>query len=64
MINDPVLVNDWHPVAEIAQFERQPIIATRLLGEDLVLWRDGDTYHVWQDLCIHRGYSDSSAQGR
>jgi len=55
MINDPVLVNDWHPVAEIAQFERQPIIATRLLGEDLVLWRDGDTYHVWQDLCIHRG---------
>lgn len=55
MIADPVLVNDWHPVAELAQFAERPIQATRLLGEDLVLWRDGDEYHAWQDLCIHRG---------
>jgi phenylpropionate dioxygenase-like ring-hydroxylating dioxygenase large terminal subunit len=27
----------------------------RLLGEDLVVWRDGASYHAWQDLCIHRG---------
>lgn len=55
MIDDPVLLNDWHPVASQRQFEERPLIATKLLGLDLVLWRDGDEYHVWQDLCIHRG---------
>lgn len=55
MIADLVLLNDWHPVAELAQFAHQPVLATRLLGEDLVLWHDGNTYHAWQDLCIHRG---------
>jgi phenylpropionate dioxygenase-like ring-hydroxylating dioxygenase large terminal subunit len=55
MIDDPVLRDDWHPVAEPAQFDARPILATRLLGEDLVLWRDGGEYHAWQDLCIHRG---------
>jgi phenylpropionate dioxygenase-like ring-hydroxylating dioxygenase large terminal subunit len=55
MIDDPVLRNDWHPVTELAQFDQRPVQATRLLGEDLVLWRDGDQYHAWQDLCVHRG---------
>lgn len=55
MITDPILLNGWHPVAELAPFAQQPIQATRLLGEDLVIWYDGEHYHAWQDLCIHRG---------
>jgi phenylpropionate dioxygenase-like ring-hydroxylating dioxygenase large terminal subunit len=55
MIDDPVLRNDWHPVAELAHFDERPVLATRLLGEDLVLWRDGERYYAWQDLCMHRG---------
>lgn len=55
MLNDPILLNDWHPVAEAAQLDHTPVLAARLLGEDLVLWRDGERCHAWQDLCIHRG---------
>ena len=55
MLNDPILIDDWHPVAEAAQLERVPVLAARLLGEDLVIWRDGAGYHAWQDLCMHRG---------
>lgn len=55
MISDPVLLNDWHPVARIVDFSERPIIAVRLLGEDLVLWKVGDQYLAWQDLCVHRG---------
>lgn len=55
MIDDPILVNDWHPVASLKQLEHQPILGTRLLGEDIVVWKLGEQYQVWQDLCIHRG---------
>lgn len=55
MIDDPVLINDWHPVTSWAQLETVPLLAVRLLGEDLVLWRDGAQLMAWQDLCIHRG---------
>ena len=55
MIDDPVLVNDWHPVASVDQLAEKPLLGVRLLGEDLVIWRSGETYHAWQDLCIHRG---------
>ena len=55
MINDPVLVNDWHPVATVAQLEAQNIVAARLLDEDIVLWRVNGETLAWQDLCIHRG---------
>lgn len=58
MIQDPILLNDWHPVARPEAFAAQPVQKVRLLGEDLVIWRDParpDQYHVWQDLCIHRG---------
>ncbi|WIG58747.1 MAG: Vanillate O-demethylase oxygenase subunit [Ktedonobacterales bacterium] len=53
--NDPVLVNDWHPVATPDQFDEQPILSVRLLGEDLVLWKMDGQYHAWRDLCVHRG---------
>jgi len=55
VIDDPVLVNDWHPVALVSQLASGGPIAARLLGEDIVLWRSGDDYFAWRDLCVHRG---------
>jgi len=63
MIDDPVLVHDWHPVASLAQLRERPVLGTRLLGEDLVVWlepdapadSDGHGAHAWRDLCVHRG---------
>ena len=55
MIDDPVLMNDWHPVASAEQLAHTPVFGTRLLGCDIVVWRTGPTYLVWQDLCVHRG---------
>ena len=58
MINDPVLVNDWHVVARASDIERGKVTAARLLGQDLVLWRSqgGDEgVCAWRDLCVHRG---------
>lgn len=55
MIDDPVLVDDWHPVARIEAFAGGRPVAGRVLGEDIVLWRSGDEILAWRDLCIHRG---------
>ena len=55
MINDPVLVNDWHPVAHVRQLDTQNPLSVRLLDEDLVIWRAGDELLAWRDLCVHRG---------
>jgi phenylpropionate dioxygenase-like ring-hydroxylating dioxygenase large terminal subunit len=55
MIDDPVLINDWHPVAALDQFTDRDILPVRLLGEDLVIWKTGSQYLAWQDLCVHRG---------
>ena len=55
MIDDPVLVNDWHPVASVTQLKEQPIRAVRLLAEDLVIWTNKGEHFAWQDLCMHRG---------
>jgi phenylpropionate dioxygenase-like ring-hydroxylating dioxygenase large terminal subunit len=55
MLNDPVLVNEWHVVARSGDLGVGQPLRARLLGEDLVLWRTGDRLMVWQDLCVHRG---------
>lgn len=56
MIQDDVLINDWHALARSADVVEGKPVAARLLGEDLVLWRSNDgTVHAWRDLCIHRG---------
>jgi phenylpropionate dioxygenase-like ring-hydroxylating dioxygenase large terminal subunit len=55
MINDPVLINDWHVVGRSEDFKEGKVLATRLLGEDLVLWRLNGRVLAWQDLCLHRG---------
>jgi len=45
----------WHPVALAGDVADAPL-AVRLLGEDLVLWRDGEgAVHAWADRCPHRG---------
>src|SRR5262249_50920491 len=48
----------WHPVAPLADLERAPVIALRLLGEDLALFRStrGELGLV-QARCPHRGVS-------
>ena len=55
MIDDPVLIEDWHPVALVAQLAQGGPIAARVLGEDLVVWSSGGQYFAWRDLCVHRG---------
>ena len=55
MLNDPVLMNDWHVVAYAPGLKANEPMAVRLLEEDLVLWRVGDKIHAWRDLCVHRG---------
>ena len=55
MINDPVLLNDWHAVAAVEQLTENEPFAARLLGVDIVLWQSAGAVRVWQDLCIHRG---------
>jgi phenylpropionate dioxygenase-like ring-hydroxylating dioxygenase large terminal subunit len=55
MIKDPVLVNDWHVVARSLDAGTGKVMAARLLGQDLVLWRSKEGLCAWQDLCVHRG---------
>jgi phenylpropionate dioxygenase-like ring-hydroxylating dioxygenase large terminal subunit len=55
VIDDPVLINDWHPVARVSELTSGGPVAARLLGEDIVLWRSGDDFLAWRDLCVHRG---------
>lgn len=55
MLNDPVLLNDWHVVAYAPDIQEGKPVAVRLLNEDIVLWRSGETIHAWRDLCLHRG---------
>ncbi len=55
MLDDPVLVDDWHPVARVEDLTSGGPLGARLLGEDIVVWRSGDVFHAWRDLCVHRG---------
>ena len=45
----------WHPVV-LSEAVTDTPVAVRLLGHDLVLWRDGaHQVHAWADRCPHRG---------
>jgi phenylpropionate dioxygenase-like ring-hydroxylating dioxygenase large terminal subunit len=55
VIDDPVLIEDWHPIARVDELAGSGPFAARLLGEDIVIWRSGSTFHAWRDLCVHRG---------
>lgn len=46
----------WHPVAAVAELDDNPIKPVRLLGEDLVLFKDGSGVHgLVERRCPHRG---------
>src|SRR5688500_9017994 len=45
----------WHPVAVTAELERNATKRVRLLGEDLVLYRDrSGTLGLIEPICAHR----------
>ena len=46
----------WYPVALSNGIETGTSSGTRLLGEEIVIWRDGaGAAHIWEDRCPHRG---------
>ena len=55
MIDDPVLKNDWQAVGRAADLDEGGVMAARLFGTDLVLWRAGGEVMAWKDHCAHRG---------
>jgi len=56
MTTDPVLLNDWHPVALCSRIATGAITATDLLDTRIALWRDSaGAIHAWEDRCPHRG---------
>jgi phenylpropionate dioxygenase-like ring-hydroxylating dioxygenase large terminal subunit len=56
MTTDPVLLNDWHPVALSSRIAAGAITATDLLDTRIALWRDSaGAIHAWEDRCPHRG---------
>lgn len=45
----------WHPVAAAAELDASPVKRVRLLGEDLILYRDrSGTYGLVDERCPHR----------
>lgn len=62
-MSDPVLLNDWHPVAATTQIQAGTILPARLLEHELALWRGADgEIHAWEDRCPHRGTRFSIGQ--
>jgi phenylpropionate dioxygenase-like ring-hydroxylating dioxygenase large terminal subunit len=55
MLNDPVVLDDWHVVARSADVPLGKVIGVRLLGRAIALWRDSEQLMAWQDQCPHRG---------
>lgn len=50
-----MLRRHWHPIAAVDELERMPIKAVRLLGEDLVLFKDlSGNYGLTERRCLHR----------
>lgn len=53
---DPVLIDDWHPVAASSALEPGAIAPAQLLGTELALWRASDGRpRAWLNRCPHRG---------
>ncbi len=45
----------WMPIAAVSEFDRNPVKAVRLMGEDLVLYRDlSGTFGLVDRQCPHR----------
>lgn len=48
------LANYWHPIATVNEVSEQPL-PFKLLGEQLVAFRDEAGVAVFKDFCVHRG---------
>jgi phenylpropionate dioxygenase-like ring-hydroxylating dioxygenase large terminal subunit len=55
MIDDAVILNDWYVVARASDLAEGEVLAARLFGEELALWRRDGKLMAWRDRCIHRG---------
>ena len=50
-----LLRRHWHPIAAASEFDESPTKAVRLLGEDLVVYRDlSGTFGLLERHCSHR----------
>ena len=48
----------WHPIATSGQLKDEPVLAVKLLGENLALYRtDGGSFGLVSQRCPHRGAS-------
>src|SRR6516164_1224849 len=45
---DAALIDDWHVVGFSSDVADDKVAATRLLGEELVIWRHAGQVHVWK----------------
>jgi phenylpropionate dioxygenase-like ring-hydroxylating dioxygenase large terminal subunit len=54
-VQDPVIFNDWHVVARSSDLNEGGLASARVLGENLLLWKNNGKISVWRDLCVHRG---------
>jgi phenylpropionate dioxygenase-like ring-hydroxylating dioxygenase large terminal subunit len=52
---DSRLAGEWFAVAWSREVAPGMLLARRLLGLDVVLWRSREGVHCWRDLCMHRG---------
>lgn len=55
LLADPKLLGEWFVIAWSREVVPGQLVARRLLGRDVVLWRSSQGIHCWRDLCIHRG---------
>ena len=60
-LSDPRLLPEWFAVGWSREVAAGGLLARRIMGRDLVLWRSAhegevaDGLHCWLDLCVHRG---------
>ena len=54
-LEDPRLSGEWFAIAWSREVKPGQLLARRLLGLEIVLWRSAQGIHCWRDLCIHRG---------
>ena len=48
----------WHPIATATELEKEPVLAVKLLGENLALYRSPDgELGLMAERCPHRGAS-------
>jgi phenylpropionate dioxygenase-like ring-hydroxylating dioxygenase large terminal subunit len=54
-LDDPLLQKEWLAIAWSREIGPGTILARRVMGRDVLLWRSAEGLHCWRDLCVHRG---------